>query len=70
MERVWKIDVPGNQGYSFAIKGEIEDELEAIYQASENDAFEDKHDARYATAEEITDDEDALNAFKNCTITI
>lgn len=70
MERVWKISVPGNQGYSFAIKGEIEDEAEAIYQASENDAFEDKHDARYAIAEEITDDDDALQHYRGSIVEV
>ena len=65
MEKVWKINVPGAHGYSFAIAGELEEEADAIMEALYCNLFNDEHDARYATVEDITDDEYELNAWKN-----
>lgn len=65
MEKVWKINVPGAHGYSFAIQGELEDEAEAIFEACNCELFDDAHDARYATVEDITDDEEELEYWKN-----
>ena len=65
MEKVWKINVPGAHGYSFAIQGELEDEAEAILEACNCELFDDEHDARYATVEDITDDEYELEHWKN-----
>ncbi len=66
MKTIWKIDVHGEYGYSFAIKGEIEDGGDAIHLAESHDLYEDPSDADYATAEDITDDEYTINAFKDC----
>lgn len=65
MERIWKINVPGANGYSFAIAGELEEEADAIEEASLCGLFDDEHDARYATVEEITDDEYEIEHWKN-----
>ena len=65
MEKIWKINVPGAHGYSFAIQGEIEEEAYAISSAISCGLFNDEHDARYATVEEITDDEYELEHWKN-----
>jgi len=65
MEKVWKINVPGAHGYSFAIQGEIEEEADAINEALLCGLFDDEHDARYATVEDITDDEEELEYWKN-----
>ena len=67
MKRIWKIDVPGPNGYSFAIKGNIENESVAIAEAYSAELFYDGHDAEYATAEDITDSEYDIKAFKNYT---
>ena len=65
MARIWKIDVPGRYGYSFAIKCDADDEYDAIDWAAEYDCYDDANDALYATAEDITDSPYDLSAFKN-----
>lgn len=65
MKRVWKINVPGPQGYSFAVGGNIEDELSAIQEAINCGLFDDERDSRYATVEEITDDEYEMRAWEH-----
>ena len=70
MKKVWKINVSGENGYSFAVAGELEDEAAAMYEAVECGLFNDERDARYATVEDITDDEDELNAFKDETVRV
>jgi len=65
MEKIWKIDVQGENGYSFAIQGELEEEADAINEASLCGLFDDERDASYATAEDITDDEYELEYWKN-----
>ena len=51
MERIWKIDVQGRYGYSFAVKCKLDDELDAVY----------------ATAEEITDSPYDIEGLKSAT---
>lgn len=65
MEKIWKINVTGENGYSFAIQGELDEEADAILEALSCDLFDDERDARYATAEDITDDEYELEYWKN-----
>ena len=65
--RIWKIDVPGAYGYSFAIIGDISNEVEAIEMACNAGHFYDDIDAEYATAEEITDSPYDIKAFENTT---
>ncbi len=66
-KRVYSINVPGPCGYSFAVKGNFSDESQVIDLASEEELFDDPHDARYATAEDITDSQSDIEAFKSCT---
>ena len=70
MKRIWKIDVPGKYGYSFAVKGNIEDEDAAIETALKHGHFEEDYDADYASAEEITNSKYNLDAFKDVTYEI
>ena len=66
MNRIWKITVPGlNGGYSFAIGGDINDELYAISEALNIGMFEDERHSRYAMVEEITDDVEELKHWHN-----
>lgn len=55
MKRYWRIDVPGVYGYSFAVKGDIFSDGDALELAYDRDLFIDADDFNYATAEEITD---------------
>lgn len=66
MKRVYKIDVPGKNGYSFAVRGEFNSEEAAISEALAAGIFDDDCDAEYAVAEDITESEYDLNAFKDC----
>ncbi len=66
-KRIYSINVPGRIGYSFAVKGEISCESDAIILAKRKNFFEDPYDADYAIAEDITDSRCDLDAFKNCT---
>ena len=70
MKRVYSINVPGRNGYSFAVKGEIANEEEAIEKASERELFYDTEDAEYAVAEDITDSEYDLNGLKSATFEV
>ncbi len=65
--RVYSINIPGPCGYSFAVKGKLSSEGDAIDIASEENLFDNPHDARYATAEDITDSQNDINAFMDCT---
>lgn len=67
MKKIYSINVPGAYGYSFAVKGEIDCEEDAIEMASNNGLFTEPEDADYAVAEDITDSEYDINAFKDCT---
>ncbi len=71
MKKIFSINVPGRHGYSFAVKCDTSyDEDSVINLAAENFLFEVDEDADYATAEDITDSEYDINAFKNCTYEI
>lgn len=67
MERIWKIDVQGRYGYSFAVKCKLDDGYDVIELAEENDLFDDELDADYATAEEITDSPYDIEGLKSAT---
>ena len=67
MERIWKIDVQGRYGYSFAVKCKLDDEYDVIDLAEENNLFDDELDAVYATAEEITDSPYDIEGLKSAT---
>ena len=56
MKRFWKIDVPGEQGYSLAVITEQDDPGCVIDDAMKAGLFDDCRDADYASAEDITDD--------------
>ena len=66
-KRVYSINIPGPCGYSFAVKGKLSNESQAIDLASEEELFDDPHDARYASAEDITDSQSDIDAFRDCT---
>ena len=66
MKRIWKIDVPGRNGYSFAVRTDIEDEQAVISAAEEAGLFESGEDANFAMAEDITNSSYDLGAFKDC----
>lgn len=71
MKKIFSINVPGRHGYSFAVKCDTSyDEDSVIDLAAENFLFEEDEDADYATAEDITDSEYDINAFKDCTYEI
>ena len=65
--RIFKIDVAGANGYSFAVKGEIADEAEALDLASLHDLFQSEEDEDYATAEDITNSPYDINGLKDAT---
>ena len=65
--RIYSVNVPGPCGYSFAIKGNLSNEGQAIDLACEEELFDDPRDARYAIAEEITGNQQDIDAFRNCT---
>ena len=67
MKKIYSINVPGAYGYSFAVKGEIDCEEDAIEAASNANLFTEPEDADYAVAEDITDSKYDINAFKSCT---
>lgn len=68
MKKIFSINVPGRHGYSFAVKCDTSyDEDSVISLAEENYLFEEDEDADYAIAEDITDSEYDIEAFKNCT---
>jgi len=68
MKKIFSINVPGRHGYSFAVRCDSSyDEDTVIALADENRLFEDDEDADYAIAEDITESEYSINAFKNCT---
>lgn len=64
-KHVWRIDVPGCNGYSFAIRCSATTESDAIELAGKNDLFQDEPDQNYCSAEEITDDEYEMNFWGN-----
>ena len=70
MSKIYSINVPGAYGYSFAVKGEINSEEDAVTAAADADLFEEPKDADYAIAEDITDSEYDVNAFKDCTYNV
>ena len=70
MKKIYSINVPGAYGYSFAVKGEISCEEDAIEMAAEADLFTEPEDANYAIAEDITEWDDDIKAFKDCTYEI
>ncbi len=70
MKKVWKIDVPGRYGYSFAIRSNDETEASAIETASKHNLFTEYVDADYCSAEEITNDEYEMAHWKNDIIDI
>ena len=67
MKKTWKIDVPACEGYSFAVTTDIDNENDVITAALKADLFDDPYDAKYASAEDITDDAETIRAFKDST---
>ena len=68
MKKIFSINVPGRHGYSFAVKCDtFYNEETVINLAAESDLFDDPEDADYAIAEDITDSDYDINAFKSCT---
>ena len=66
-ERIWLINIPGPHGYSFAVRTDEDDEQCVIDRARKAEMFDDTVDADYAFAEDITDDPDQIEAFKEYT---
>ena len=65
-KNVYSINVPGPEGYSFAVKGAFS-ESEAIDKALEADLFTSPVDADYAIVEDITNSEYDLLGLKDAT---
>ena len=71
MKKIFSINVPGRHGYSFTVKCDTSyNEDTVIDLAAESELFNDPEDADYATAEDITDSDYDINAFKNSTYTL
>jgi hypothetical protein len=68
MKKVFSINVPGKHGYSFAVKCDTSyDEESVIELAAENRLFDEDEDADYAIAEDITESDYDIQAFKDTT---
>ena len=68
MRKTFSINIAGKHGYSFAVECDSSyDEDSVINLALDNELFEEGYDADYAIAEDITDSEYDLNAFKDYT---
>lgn len=67
MKKIFSINVPGKHGYSFAVKCDATEEADAVQMAENAGLFQDDEDAFYAMAEDITDWDDDIEAFKSCT---
>lgn len=71
MKKIFSINISGEDGYSFAVECDSSyDEETVIDLASECGCFECPEDADYATAEDITEWDDDIEAFKDCTYTL
>jgi hypothetical protein len=71
MKKVFSINVPGRHGYSFAVRCDTSyDEESVIELAAENCLFEEDEDADYAIAEDITESDYDIQAFKDDTYDI
>lgn len=71
MKKVFSINVPGKYGYSFAVRCDTSyDEESVIELAAENCLFEEDEDADYAIAEDITESDYDIQAFKDDTYDI
>ena len=71
MKKIFSINVSGKNGYSFAVECDcFYDEESVIDAALENGLFDKEEDADYAVAEDITEYEDDIKAFQNCTYEI
>ena len=71
MKKVFSINVPGRHGYSFAVRCDTSyDEESVIELAAENCLFEEDEDADYAIAEDITESDYDIQAFKDATYDI
>lgn len=69
MRKIFSINVPGKYGYSFAVACDASyDEESVLDLAYDNGCFECIEDADYAFAEDITDWDDDIEAFKDCTV--
>lgn len=69
-KNIWTINVPGNNGYSFAVRTEEDEEGYVLMKALKVGLFEDNNDANYAVVEDITDSPYDIAAFANCTYDI
>ena len=66
----YKIDVPGDYGYSFmVVTNEELDELDVLHRAFLYDLFSDDDDVHYAIVDDIVSEYDIEN-FKSCTYDI
>lgn len=70
MEFYYKIDVMGQNGYSFMVKSNEElNEYEIINRCLANDYFDDRHDANYAVIDDLISQYD-IDSFSSCTFNI
>lgn len=71
MKKVFSINVPGKYGYSFAVRCDASYNEESVIElAAENCLFEEDEDADYAIAEDITESDYDIQAFKDDTYDI
>ena len=66
MKKIFSINVPGKYGYSFAVRCDCSYDEESVIDLALA-LFECPEDADYAIAEDITDWDDDIEAFKSCT---
>ena len=68
MKKVFSINVPGKHGYSFAVRCDTSYNEESVIElAAENRLFNEDEDADYAIAEDITESDYDIQAFKDTT---
>lgn len=70
MERIYSINVIGVDGYSFAVKGELSSEDDAIEAATMAGLFDSPDDIPYAIAEDITDSQYDIDGLAKCTFDV
>jgi len=68
MKKIFSINVPGRNGYTFAVKCDTSyNEDTVIELARESALFDSDEDADYATAEDITESDYDIEYLQDCT---
>lgn len=70
MERIYSINVITADGYSFAVKGELSSEDDAIEAAVTTGLFDSPDDIPCAIAEDITNSQYDIDGLAGCTYNV